>query len=223
MKKIYCLFFILLPLFAVAQSCSDLGGESGWGPWQARKGTLSNTGVVAWGATAPPAAPQFTVTSAAGGTDMCTPGAAAGAPVVPVVCPFAGFGNASLRLGQYRISGNGGGCTVAGNPAGCTEEVRTTFTVGASDTTFIYAYAVVLENPIAPAPTHSPAQAPRAEIYMLDQLGDTIPCSHHKYRGDVGGGIPPGMYNAAASCPGPNGTLDVAYFPWTVEIGRAHV
>jgi len=190
----------------VNTSCSDLGGENGWSLWQAKQGNFDDPigtySTMTWGAVGAPTSPRFNLKSGLS-IDPCTPGPAIGAPVIPVVCP--GFGNVSLQLGQPQTDGNLGGCLY-----GCAEQISIPFTVSATDTNFIYAYAIVLENPS----NHQIFEAPFAEIYMLGPLGDTIPCSHHKYMGDILGGIPAGMYQAAClSLDG--GANDVAYKPWT--------
>jgi len=203
-------------------TCSDMGAESGWGSWTAADGYFQYGGSpypVFFGFGAP-AAPRFNITSGAG-VDPCTQGTLG--PTVPVVCP--GFGNASIQLGQPNTNGLNGGCTSSGQYPGpgtgaagngCSEKLKYPLTVSALDTNFIYAFAIVVENP---AGGHTISEAPFAEIYMLDQIGDTVACSHQKYIADLNGGVSPGFFKA--SCAGsvstgypPNGMI-VSYKPWT--------
>ena len=203
--------------------CGDMGGENGWGTWQAYDGYHQFGGSpnpTFFGAIAP-SAPRFNITSGAG-MIPCTVGA--GGPPVPVVAP--GFGTASIQLGAPNVNGLNGTCNnspfpppgsgAAGN--GCSEKLVYSLTVTPQDTNFIYAYALVLENPNG---GHLLSEAPFAEIYMLDQNGLTVPCSRRKYTADLNGGVGPGFY--AASCAGsvntgfpPNGMI-VSYKPWTFE------
>ena len=205
-----------------AQTCGDLGAENGWSLWQAAEGYNLYGGIPypTFFGFAAPTSPRFNITTGAG-VDPCTIGTLG--PQVPVVCP--GFGNFSIQLGQPNTSGLNGGCTssglypppglgAAGN--GCSEHLKFPITVVPADTNFIYAFAIVVENP---ASGHTASEAPFAEIYILDQLGDTVPCSHQKYVADLAGGVGPGFY--AASCAGsinpgypPNGMI-VSYRPWT--------
>ena len=202
-------------------ACSGLGVESGsWGAWQSTDGYLKygNPGPVFFAATNPQA-PKYTIVTG-NAVDACSQNNL-GNPTIPVVCP--GFGNSSIRLGEIRMNGLDGGCTnngaypgpgpgnVSGN--GCTEKLTYPLTVTVNDTNFIYAYAMVVENPPS---AHLFHEAPAAEIYILDQSGDTVPCSHRKYTADLNGGVGPGFY--PASCPGvANDGSSVSYKPWTIE------
>jgi PKD repeat protein len=191
------------PVVNASGTCSDMGAEGGWSVWQAATGDYASTGVITFNATGlVPTAPRFNLTSGAG-VDPCTPGG--GGPPLPVVAP--GFGNASIQLGQPQTNGFTGGCSL-----GCVEQLTFNLQVVPADTNFIYTYAVILENPAG----HSITNQPFAEIYMLDKNGDTVKCSHHKYVGDINGGVPPGMYRAACTSTGGYG-MDVAYLPWTVN------
>ncbi|TAL59739.1 MAG: hypothetical protein EPN85_08750, partial [Bacteroidetes bacterium] len=206
-------------------ACSDLGAENGWSSWVGNEGYHQRGGSLTptfFGPIAPPIAPRFNLTGGAG-IDPCTQGTLG--PPVPLVCP--GFGNASIQLGQPNANGMDGGCAnnppypgvgvgAAGN--GCSEQLKYPLTVTAQDTNFIYAYALVLENPPS---GHTASEAPFAEIYILDALGDTVNCSHRKYTADLAGGVGPGFF--LASCTGstppgypPNGMI-VSYKPWTTE------
>ncbi len=205
-------------------ACTDLGGDNGWGSYIAAEGyhQLGGTPYPTFFAPIPPAAPRFNLTSGAG-IDPCTQGTLG--PPVPVVCP--GFGTASVQLGQPNTSGLNGGCTnaspypgpgigAAGN--GCSEQLKYPLTVTAQDTNFIYAYAMVLENPPG---GHAYSEAPFAEIFILKANGDTVPCSHRKYVADLNGGVGPGFF--LASCAGsvnpgyPPAGMIVSYKPWTME------
>ena len=200
--------------------CGNMGAENGWSSWKAATGVYFG-GAITYNATnLTPSSPRFNLTSGAG-LDGCTPGPQPGAPPLPLVAP--GFGNTSIQLGHPGANGYDDGCsppypTMNG---GCVEQLTYDFTVTPGDTNFMYAYAIVLENPINVP--HSASDVPFAEIYILDQNGDTISCSHHKYTGSVNatGVIPPGMYTASCTGPvvagyGPNGN-DVAYKPWSVN------
>ncbi len=181
-------------------ACSDMGGESGWGAWQAQTGDymydiFGGNSTLTWGAIgAPLAAPRFNLTSGAG-IDACTPGAAAGAPSIPVVAP--NFGSASIQLGEIQTNGSLGGCNL-----GCAEQIIYPLTVTAMDTNFLYAYAFVLENP-----GHTIQDQPYVEFKILDASGDTLPCSYQKYHGSSN---LPGFYTS--SC---NVNSASIYKPWT--------
>ncbi len=208
------------PVVNACGSCPDMGGEGGWSVWEASTGIYDwNTGKITWNAgTMTPSAvpngggggPRFNLTSG-GAVDGCANGlvaipAGAPGPPIPVVAPL--FGNRSIQMGEPGKSGNSGGCP----GQGCVERLQFCLSVTNADTNFVYAYAVVLEDPTGPA-KHDGKQVPFAEIYILDNLtGDTVPCSHHKYKGDTTGtgAVPPGLY--AGSCNGPGGP-DVAYQP----------
>lgn len=214
------------PVVQPRASCSDLGLENGWSAWQSKEGYHAfGTAAPIFFSASTPSAPRFNITSG-NGVDPCTVGA--GGPPLPVVAP--GFGNFSLQLGQPGTNGmQPGTCTnnppypgpassaVGGN--GCSEQATFPLTVTAQDTNFIFAYAMVVENP---ANGHTADEAPFAEIYILDSKGDTIPCSHRKYVADLNGGVGPGFY--AASCAGsvnpppfPANGMIVSYKPWTIE------
>jgi len=205
-------------------ACSDLGGENGWSSYTAATGFHQKGGSPdpTFFAPVAPVTPRFNLTSGAG-VDPCTQGTTG--PPIPLVCP--GFGNASIQLGQPNTSGLNGGCAnslpypppgvgAAGN--GCSEQLRYPLTVGPQDTNFIYAYALVLENPPG---GHTAAEAPFSEIYILKANGDTVPCSHRKYIADLNGGVGNGFFQA--SCAGslnpgyPPAGMIVSYKPWTLE------
>ena len=201
-------------LRAPSAACNELGGENGWGPWVASTGDYAlignntNASTIIYNTiNVAPTAPRFNLTGG-NGIDPCTPGPAAGSPPIPVVAP--GFGNTSIQLGDPTVNGNDGGCN-----SGCVERLSCSLNVTAADTNFIYAYAIIFNFPASGATTtHTGAQVPFAEIYMLDQNGDTVECSHQKYMGDTAGQtIPtPGLY--PSTCTG-GGGKDAAYKPWT--------
>ena len=205
-----------LPVVQAEGTCTDMGVENGWSAWQAYTGDHEfPTGIVTYntGTQAPASlpnggggGPRFAITGGAN-IDPCTPGG--GGPALPTIAP--GFGNSSIQLGEPQINGGTGGCN-----RGCVEKLTFDLTVTSADTNFLYAYAIVIENPATPA--HTLAESPFAEIYILDNSvprvipgKDTVPYSHRIDRGDISGGVPPGMYKAA--CAGVSN--NVTYKPWT--------
>ncbi len=177
----------------VPLACTDLGVENGWSQWVGAIGSNSggNPGTLQPAVPNPPA-PRFNITTGAG-IDPCTPGAAAGAPTIPVVAP--GFGNSSIQLGQPQTTG----CM--------TEQLTFPFTPTAQDTNLVYAFAAVLYDPSS---GHAFNEKPYVEFKILDQNGDTVPCSFQRYISDPN---LPGWYTAAAGCLGGNSTF---YKPWTI-------
>lgn len=205
------------PKVSAVGTCADMGGENGWGAWEAATGFTyypqGGTNITTTGLNPASLPLRFGLNTS--GTNSCTPGPTG--PAVPLVAP--GFGNTSIQLGQTGANGNMNTPTCNSGPhGGCAERLTYDLLVTPADTNFTYAYAVILENPCAPSfNKHSAKQTPFAEIYMLDQNNDTVQCSYHKYMGDTMGNCKPtaasGMF--AASCNGPGGN-DVAYQPWTV-------
>ncbi|MBI3503136.1 MAG: gliding motility-associated C-terminal domain-containing protein [Bacteroidetes bacterium] len=190
--------------------CSDLGVENGWGAWQAFQGKNIQGGGLSLAPTSP-VSPRFTLMSG-NGIDACTPGPLAGSPVITEVAP--GFGNYTIRLGEPNTNGVQGGCcnTVT---AGCAEQLIYPLSVTAQDTNFVYSYAIVIENP---QNGHLVSEAPYAEIYILDSKGDTVPCSHHKYMGNVlDSSVAPGMYRGGCASTYIPAWKDITYKPWTIE------
>ena len=174
--------------------CADMGGENGWGSWQALTGAnnynTAGTPLFLTPVTVP-SAPRFNLTSGIG-VDPCTPGPNPGSPAVPVVCPFPGFGNTSIQIGQPQADGIAGGCAsppyppnppVVASGNGCVERLTYPLSVSPQDTNFLFAYAVVLEDPQQPYP-HTHAQQPYVEFMILDSNGDTLPCAYFYYAGD---------------------------------------
>lgn len=173
-------------------ACSDMSVENGWGAWLGDLGT-ANSGSQTW--TPPPvlpAAPNFSITSGSG-TDPNTPGPNAGDPVIPFVCP--GFGNQSILLGEPCL-------------AGCVAEQLTyPITVTAADTSFVFAYAIVIEDA-----GHAPPDQPFVEFAVYDSNGNPIPGGYFKY---TGGPSVPGFYNVSGTGCGWQGTDQ--YKPWTTD------
>lgn len=167
-------------------ACSDMGGENGWGAWQAFTGT-ANTGSQTWNAPSAPAGPQFNLTTGAG-IDPCTPAAAPpNAPTIPVVAP--GFGNTSIQLGQPQMTGCGA------------EKLVYQLTVTNADTNFVFAYAIVIQDA-----GHSASQQPFVDLCITDQSGNPVPCGCFRY---TGGPNLPGFYPAICS-------WGAYYKPWTI-------
>ena len=200
-------------------ACSDMGGENGWGSWMALEGANNyNTAGIPIFLTpvTTPAAPRFTLTSGTA-IDPCTPGTAPGSPKIPVVCPFPGFGNASIVIGEPKVDGVAGGCAsppyppnppIVASGNGCVERLIYPLTVTPQDTNFVFAYAIIMENPSVPYP-HTHAQQPYVEFMILDSNGDTLPCSYFYYSGDSNS---PDFYpGVCGSNPTP------LYKPWSVS------
>lgn len=172
-------------------ACSDIGVENGWGAWQGSIGSNSGGNPGLFQAPGTPVAPRFNITSGSG-IDPCTPGINAGDPAIPVVAP--GFGNASIQLGEPQVTG----CM--------TEQLTYPLTVTAADTDFVYSYALVFYDPSS---GHAAQEKPFADFLILDQNGDTIPCSFVHYVSDP---FLPGWYTANSTC---NGSPSTFYKPWT--------
>ncbi|TAH42316.1 MAG: hypothetical protein EYC69_06000 [Bacteroidetes bacterium] len=198
-------------------TCHDMGVENGWNVWQAEAGPnydslgLSLTPVT-------PTPPRFTINTGAG-IDPLTPGINPGDPAITLVAP-PGFGTSSIQLGQTQTDGQGGGCSNQQGQfaAGCAERLTYCFTVGATDTNFIYAYAFVMENP--DDSSHSLETMPYVEFMILDANGDTIPCAYQRY---IASEAFPGQYTCNAARggggggPGGGGRDTAIYKPWTIE------
>lgn len=169
-------------------ACSDMGGENGWGAWQ---GTVGTSGPPSFpNPLGPPTAPNFVITAGAG-NDACTPGPNPGDPPIPVVCPATGFGNASLQIGQLQTNG----CVA--------EQMTYPLTVTNADTNFIYAYAMVIEDP-----GHDTANQPNVSLCIYDTNGNPVPCGCFVYRAAAN---LPGFYTS--SCV----VNSVSYYkPWTI-------
>ena len=153
-------------------ACSDMSVENGWASWLGDLGT-ANSGSQTWTPPAVlPVAPNFSITSGSG-TDPNTPGPNAGDPVIPFVCP--GFGNQSILLGESCV-------------AGCVAEQLTyPITVTAQDTSFVFAYAIVIEDA-----GHAVADAPFVDFCIYDQSSNPIPGAYFRYTGAPN---LPGFYN----------------------------
>ena len=172
-------------------TCTDIGVENGWASWLGATGSNSGGNPAALGPPTVPTPPRFNITSGAG-IDPCTPGVAPGAPPLAVVAP--GFGNASIQLGEPQATG----CMV--------EQLTYPLMVTAADTDFVYTYAMVLYDPVS---GHQPQEKPFADFLILDQFGDTVPCSFVHY---ISNPAMPGWYSANATCVGGQ---DTYYKPWT--------
>ena len=98
------------------------------------------------------------------GSDPC-------ADVKPIPLPSPYGGPFSIKLGNNNIQAK-------------SERITYKFIVKAGDANFVYQYAAVLENPAA----HTNAEQPFFDFVILDQNGDTIPCSFQHYV--AGPGIP---------------------------------
>jgi gliding motility-associated-like protein len=83
------------------------------------------------------------------------------APALPGYTP----GTYSCRLGDDSAKGKA-------------QRLITTFTPTASNASFTYQYAAVLENPQPPETTHTSAEMPFFKAFLLDQKGDTITCTN---------------------------------------------
>lgn len=141
----------------VANSVCDMGVENGWNLWQWQKGDNSagNPPVWAGSPASNPASPDFIATSGLG-ADPNTPGTPTG-PKIPYVCP--GFGSHSIRIGD--TCGTGFVC----------QKLTFSLTVTPADTSFIYAYAAVLDN----ATGHLPKEQPFVSFGIYDQTSALIP------------------------------------------------
>ena len=167
--------------------CADMSAEGGWGAWQGAVGGNSGSNPPIWGALGSPQAPNFNLNSGSG-IDWCTPGFNPNDPPLPLVAP--GFGNTSIELGEPQAAGS------------ITEQLVYPLTVSVSDTNFIYAYALVLEDA-----GHPDGERPFAEFVMLNPAGDTIPCAFFHYEAaEPNGQALPGFYQ---------GTCGAKYKPWT--------
>jgi gliding motility-associated-like protein len=167
--------------------CSDMSAEAGWGAWQGSVGGNSGGNPPGWGALGAPSAPNFNLYTGPG-IDICTPGFNPGDPPLPLVAP--GFGNTSIELGEPQMAGS------------VCEQLVYPLTVAVTDTNFIYAYALVLEDA-----GHPNGERPYAEFVMLNPNGDTIPCAFFHYEAaEFNGQAIPGFYQ---------GTCGAKYKPWT--------
>ncbi len=167
--------------------CSDMSAENGWGAWDGAVGDNSSGNPPLWGPLGSPTAPNFNLNSGPG-KDICTPGFNPGDPPLPLVAP--GFGSTSIELGEPQMAGS------------VTEQLVYPLTVAVTDTNFIYAYALVLEDA-----GHPNGERPYAEFVMLNPAGDTIPCAFFHYEAaEPNGQLLPGFYQ---------GTCGAKYKPWT--------
>lgn len=134
------------PMVAQTGSCPNLNFESGnFSGWSGTRGTCCPIVCPTPGITNG----RHTIMSG-NGTDPNTNG------VVTVVAP--GGGTYSARLGNSNTNSQA-------------EQLSYTMTVDASNSLFVYRYAVVFEDP-----SHSSEEQPRFEIRMFDSDGDPIDC-----------------------------------------------
>lgn len=165
----------------VEASCSNMGFENGnLGSW------FATTGKAVTAAPGSPT-PNYNITGIGvvngrhtimnGGNDPC-----AGFPRVD---PQGG--NFSVRLGNN-------------NTGADAEQLKQTFMVSSSNSSFTYRYAVVFEDP-----GHTSAEQPFFRALLRDENGDVIPCSEF-------------IVSAAANLPGffnSNNCSGVRYKPWS--------
>jgi len=171
-------------------ACNDMGGENGWGAWTADTG--SQRPPVWSGTSFSPFASKFNLTSGAG-IDPCTPGPNPGDPPIQLVAP--GFGNASIQIGGWPQWDD---CRV--------QRLRYSLTVTQQDTDFVYAYALVIEEP-----GHTGNQEPYVSLCIYDQNNVPVPCGCFTY--DAKNMPLPGFYQT--TCP-TSTTAPIWYKPWTI-------
>ncbi len=151
--------------------------------WTAATGNLSNyPGPTAWtngfsttttnALENDPLARQTIMTNTTG-FDINAVNSGTGIAEIPYTAP--GGGGVSVRLGNSYVTG------VATTAE--TEKLDYPIVVTASNTSFTYKYAVVLENPTA----HSSTQQPRFSIQVYDQFGVAIsgPCGTYSIHADT--------------------------------------
>ncbi|MFH1005428.1 MAG: PKD domain-containing protein [Bacteroidota bacterium] len=167
--------------------CTGMSAENGWGTYKGAVGVATSSGPAFGTSTNPPPFPNFAINT--GGNIPCTPGPNPPLPpnngAIPRVAP--GFGNASIQLGQNQT------------PGAVAEQLTYQITVTPQDTNFIYAYAILMENP-----GHSSAEQPFVEFCMYDQNGGVVNCGCFKYVASNG---LPGFYESSCSS---------LYKPWTL-------
>jgi gliding motility-associated-like protein len=171
-----CVYYPAPP--PVQPPCSNLGFESGITGWY---GTIGESVDGATGAASPVYTPLVLNTTSDPNITIMTSG----------TDPLAGFpvvfsGTSSLRLGDVSISETYSGASV-----------EQTFPVTATNSDFIYNYAVVLEDG-----GHANNEQPFFQVDIYDQSGNPITC---------------GMYLVAAPGTGFTqiGTTATYYKPWT--------
>ena len=102
---------------------------------------------------------RHTITSVVNGNDPIV-------TVIPQVCPFPGFGNYSVRLGNSGIGWHA-------------ERLVTSMFVTANNSSIIYAFAAILNEP-ANAP-HAANESSRFSINISDVNGNSLPCGSYTY------------------------------------------
>ncbi|MFM2134645.1 MAG: hypothetical protein RL021_45, partial [Bacteroidota bacterium] len=180
---------------SVCMSCVGIGVENGWSNWQGYAGSNNNLGLT-FGLPGNPYAPRFDITAGAG-IDPLTPGLNPMDPVIPVVAP--GFGSHSIRLGELNTPGYGA------------ERLVFPLTVGPTDTSFIYTYAFVMENPSNIQPPHDDVNMPYVEFMILDVNGDTVDCAYRRYQANE---TFPGQYVCNSPVQSGSSIIPI-YKPWT--------
>ena len=156
-RSLVLLAFLARTVAAQAQGgCPNIGFENGnLSNWQAGTGWCCP---IACNNSAPING-RHTLMSGPG-TDPFTGGA------VPVVAP--GGGAYSVRLGNSSVDAQA-------------ERLSYTMTVDASNSLFVYRYAVVLEDP-----SHSDFDQPRFEIRTIDENGNPIGCGQYSVTASAG-------------------------------------
>lgn len=165
----------------VQPACTNMGFSTG-----DFTGWFGTTGTATTGPAGAPT-PTYNITATGivngrhtimnGGTDPC-----GGFPRVdPQGGPF------SVRLGNNQTGAQA-------------EQLRQTFTVSQSNSSFTYRYAVVFEDP-----SHSPQDQPFFRALIRDQNGNVVPCSDFVVSAGVG---IPGFFNSTTCA-------TVRYKPWS--------
>jgi len=158
-----------------ASGCSNLDFENGdFSNWTCQKGTNNGYPAGNW-VTTTPIANRHVIVSAGidpyGGFPMLAPGG----------------GNFSVRLGNNLVGAQA-------------EQLIYSFIVQPQDTSFIYKYAVVFQNP-----NHTLYEQPYFEVKILDNNGQVLPCSYQRYI-------------ASANIPGFSHVgNNIWYKPWTTQ------
>lgn len=142
-------------------SCSDMGGENGWGNWYGAEGNCMSGSTSYPVATNPPPAPYIVLTSG-NGIEPCS--LFPDSDSIPFVAPS--FGMASLRLGEPQVPGFGA------------ERVTFSFLVNPQDTDFTYMYAMVIQDA-----GHQVSEQPYVSLCIYDAQGNSLPCGCFRYTG----------------------------------------
>lgn len=180
---------------SVSTSCNvnDIGVELGnFGSWQGQTSTWNTSGgctLLPWTPVPLPQAGRITLVPTPT-ADPC-----ADASGFPILLPSPSGGAYSVKLGNNLTGAE-------------SERIIHQFTVQPQDVNFIYHYAMVFDEP-----GHLPSESPFFEIIILDQTGDTIPCSFKRFT--AVSGIP--GFQASSNPVGCGGmSPTVTYKPWTL-------